>query len=118
MPVAKKPEARVVSEVCSMCGLDWARHGAKPTTETCIRLLASDLAAANERANRVPYSYPVPYPVYPRPFMSYPLVWSAAIGSANPPVYNICSSPGNINSASCSSSMPQLSSSVPHAVAA
>lgn len=40
----KKPEPVVVSEVCSLCGLAWGRHGDKPTAEKCIELLKADLA--------------------------------------------------------------------------
>lgn len=109
----KKPEARVVSEVCSMCGLDWKRHGRTPTTETCIRLLASDLAAANERANRVTINFPPV--IYPRPVQYYPPVWTLT-GTASPPPradITYCISQGNSSGAT-----PQLASSVPHPIAA
>ena len=28
----KKPKPVVVTTICSLCGLDWERHGAEPTT--------------------------------------------------------------------------------------
>ena len=41
MPVPKPVPTRVV---CSVCGLDWERHGEKPGYEICIKLLKADLA--------------------------------------------------------------------------
>ena len=40
----RKPEPKVEREVCTVCGLDWQAHGLKPTLETCIGLLKSELA--------------------------------------------------------------------------
>lgn len=62
-----KPTPVVVTEVCSMCGLDWQRHGDKPTTEDCIRLLKAELA-----------SRPVAVPFTVRPWWDYPQVtWTS-----------------------------------------
>jgi hypothetical protein len=39
-----KPEPKVTKRVCTLCGLDWGLHGAKPTVETCVELLKAELA--------------------------------------------------------------------------
>lgn len=76
----KRPTARVVAEVCSLCGLDWRRHGTNPTTDTCIRLLKADLAAASA-PRPIPYVQPIPYPMITyRPY--YVQQWST--GTARP----------------------------------
>jgi len=63
------PQPRVVSEVCSLCGLDWKRHGKQPTTETCIELLLAEVRSLNAALAVRPVSIPAPYPVpYPRPY--------------------------------------------------
>lgn len=46
-----QPKAVVKSKVCSECGLDWARHGAKPTLDDCVKLLKADLAKRPSYAN-------------------------------------------------------------------
>lgn len=59
-----RPTPVITSEVCSVCGLDWARHGDKPTAKTCIDLLRIDLASARvAQANR-PFVQPIPYLPY------------------------------------------------------
>lgn len=65
-----KPEPRVTSRVCSLCGLDWKRHGKAPTTETCIQLLLGEVRALNAQLAHRPaiITIPRPYPVYPQPF--------------------------------------------------
>lgn len=71
------PAPVVVTTVCSMCGLDWERHGADPTTEDCIRLLKAELA---RRPVTIPVMQPVPYPQpYPVPRWPYPRgpIWSS-----------------------------------------
>lgn len=72
--MARKPTPKVVSEVCSLCGLDWQLHGENPTTETCIGLLLDEVRSLNARLRHRPYSQPVvPFiPVYPRPYPVYP----------------------------------------------
>lgn len=50
----KKPTARVVSEVCSLCGLDWKRHGDAPTVETCVELLLAEVRALNAQVAHRP----------------------------------------------------------------
>lgn len=57
----QKPTPVPVSTVCSVCGLDWERHGAEPSIETCVRLLREELAT---RPSRVvtPNTYPGVYP--------------------------------------------------------
>lgn len=57
---AAAPSPVPVVTVCSVCGLDWASHGADPTTEDCIRLLKAELA---RRPVTVPIPMPTPYPV-------------------------------------------------------
>jgi hypothetical protein len=52
------PKPEVVQTVCSMCGLDWARHKKAATAEECIRLLKDDLAGAEIRAAQRPWQYP------------------------------------------------------------
>lgn len=65
-----KPEPRVTSRVCSLCGLDWKRHGKAPTTETCIKLLRGEVRALNSQLPHRPaiVTIPRPYPAYPQPF--------------------------------------------------
>lgn len=41
-----KPAPKVEKEVCTVCGLDWKRHGKEPTLEMCVELLKADLVAA------------------------------------------------------------------------
>src|SRR5208282_2469717 len=60
----RKPEPIAVETVCSVCGLDWKRHGKNPTTDDCIRLLKQELL---NRPLTKPYPYPVPVPVSPYP---------------------------------------------------
>lgn len=38
-----KPEPINKHIVCSMCGLDWEQHGAKPTLEKCVELLKAEV---------------------------------------------------------------------------
>jgi hypothetical protein len=80
-----KPESRIVSEVCSLCGLDWKRHGKAPTSEKCVELLLEEILSLNAQLAHRPYVQPLPYPVpYPTvpwrpPFYSGPY-WSTAVG--------------------------------------
>lgn len=64
------PKPRIVKEVCSVCGLDWRRHGKEPTLETCVRPLLDEVRdkerALAARPLVVDRSYP--YPVSPRPY--------------------------------------------------
>jgi hypothetical protein len=39
-----KPEPKPLQIVCSCCGLDWEKHGAKPTLAKCVELLKAELA--------------------------------------------------------------------------
>ena len=109
MAAKRKPEPRVVSEVCSLCGLDWELHGKEPTTETCIELLLAEVRSLNAQLASRPYArpwpvpypqpYPVPYPIYPRPV--YPTItWSGAQSSTS----------GGVNLT------PQLSNTAPQPV--
>jgi hypothetical protein len=41
----KKPEPINKHIVCSLCGLDWEKHGANPTIEKCVGLLKAELAS-------------------------------------------------------------------------
>lgn len=76
-PRERKPQPRVVSEVCSLCGLDWKRHGKTPTTETCIELLLDEVRSLNARIAAQPISRPYPYPVpYPQPYPVPRYPWS------------------------------------------
>ena len=63
---AAQPMPKVVTEVCSLCGLDWNRHGTNPTSEKCISLLLDEVRSLNARLAvrpAIPYTYPLPYPV-------------------------------------------------------
>lgn len=77
-----KPEPKIVSEVCSLCGLDWDLHGKNPTSEVCVKLLLDEVSSLNARLAHRPISYhipyPAPYPVYPRPY--YPHWYSTTWG--------------------------------------
>jgi hypothetical protein len=74
-----KPEPKIVSEVCSLCGLDWKRHGKSPTTETCIGLLLDEVRALNARLAHQPIFKPLPYPVpYVRPYQPF---WQTTWGN-------------------------------------
>jgi len=103
------PKPRVVSEVCSLCGLDWKLHGKKPTTETCIKLLLDEVSALNAQlAVRRPYSFPVPYPQpYPVPIRPWYPYWSGTYLS------NISGGQTQINYASHT---PQVSNATPKAL--
>lgn len=74
--VAPKPEPVAVQTICSMCGLDWKRHGRNPTTEDCIRLLKQELASRPVTPTVAPYvpvPYPYPVPVPRRPYYGEPM---------------------------------------------
>jgi hypothetical protein len=43
-----KPEPVVVSEVCSICGEDWAKHPEKATVLDCVEIL-------KRKASRTPF---------------------------------------------------------------
>ena len=66
----KKPEPVVTSQACSLCGLDWNRHGDKPTAETCITLLRADLAARPIAPYWLPSTWE-PKPWWQNPIISY-----------------------------------------------
>lgn len=80
-----KPEPVNKHVICSACGLDWNRHGAKPTLATCVKLLKDDLALANARQ---PVVYPyIPYTPPLRPTWPwYQSTTSASSTTAQPPV--------------------------------
>lgn len=72
----KTPTPKHVETICSVCGLDWKRHGKAPTLETCVELLKKELAAKPAPVQPIPMPYPVPYPIspqpYPRPYRPWP----------------------------------------------
>jgi hypothetical protein len=72
--VSAKPQPRVITEVCSLCGLDWKRHGKEPTSDKCIELLLQEVRSLNAQLASRPYVQPIPYPLpyLPRP---YPRPW-------------------------------------------
>lgn len=39
-----KPEPVVTTRWCSICHLDWDKHGDDPTIETCVKLLLFEVA--------------------------------------------------------------------------
>ena len=77
-----KPHARVVSEVCSLCGLDWKRHSKEPTAEGCVKLLLDEVRSLHAQIATRPLivNNPVPMPYYPRTY--YPL-WYTSGASAS-----------------------------------
>ena len=106
--MSSKPTPVVVTEVCSLCGLDWRRHGKNPTSEKCIELLLAEVRALNAQLAVRPISYPVPYPQpYPVPYPVRP-VW---------PSYPMWRTTGQPYS-STASNMPTLSSTAPRAISA
>lgn len=66
MAMNLKPHPIVVSQVCSLCGLDWPRHGDSPTGKTCIDLLKADLQTARVQLAHRPFVQPIPYVPWPR----------------------------------------------------
>ena len=46
----KKPEPINKHIVCSACGLEWEKHGEKPTLEKCVELLKAELATRSTAA--------------------------------------------------------------------
>jgi hypothetical protein len=40
----RKPQPVNKTVVCSICGLDWEKHGKAPTMEKCVALLKAELA--------------------------------------------------------------------------
>ncbi|MGH2835771.1 MAG: hypothetical protein ACRDUT_00020 [Mycobacterium sp.] len=51
--MSSKPTPVVVSEVCSLCGLDWRRHGKNQTSEKCIELLLAEVRALNAQGYEI-----------------------------------------------------------------
>lgn len=97
-----KPEPRVISEVCSLCGLDWKRHGKSPTSEKCVSLLLDEVRALNAQlASRpaVPWVMPHPYPVPYRPFSPW---WQNTWGGKYTYASNVTSHVPQIKSATMS----------------
>lgn len=110
MPRARKPTPRVVTEVCSICGLDWSLHGDEPTTETCVELLLHEVQQLNRqlaaRPIVQPISYPVPVPS-PRPWpVPYRPTWPWWSGGGT----------WSVAQSNTTSHMPRLSSAVPFAL--
>lgn len=110
MPRQRKPEPQVVSTICSLCGLDWERHGAEPTSETCIELLLGEVRSLNAQLAARPivqpigYPLPVPYPrTYPVPYYRSPWWWNNS-GTTITTAYNT------------TANTPRLSSAVPFAL--
>lgn len=68
-----KPEPVPVETVCSVCKLDWDRHGDNPTLEICIELLKADLAV------KPPKQY-----VYPERWWPYERKWQWPAPRVNP----------------------------------
>lgn len=102
----RKPTPKVVSEVCSLCGLDWNLHGANPTTETCIKLLLGEVRSLNARLAHRPIVQPINIPVWPRPW---PRPWPSG------PYW---SSGGGSSHGNYSSNMPTMSGATPRALTA
>lgn len=75
MAMNLEPHPIVVSQVCSLCGLDWPRHGDSPTGKTCIDLLKADLQTARVQLAHRPFVQPIPYAPYPH------IPWGRQLGS-------------------------------------
>lgn len=71
------PKPVVVTTICSLCGLDWERHGAEPTTEDCIRLLKAELASRPMPTLVIRDRYP-----YVQPWIAPSPWWSGSVRSA------------------------------------
>lgn len=87
-----KPHPVVVSQECSVCGLEWSRHGDSPTAKTCIDLLRADVSAARIQLANRPYAQPItllPFVPVPRtrPYGPY---W----GGGNGTTWNVTSGTG------------------------
>ncbi len=74
-----KPKPKVVSEVCTLCGLDWKLHGTEPTAETCVKLLLDEVRSLNSQLAHRPLFRPYPYTIpvgipqpYPVPYHPHP----------------------------------------------
>ena len=106
-----QPKPVIVSQVCSMCGLDWERHGEKPTTEDCIRLLKAELASRPVTIT-IPSVYP--YPVVPgaAPYPWWYTIWNGNSNTLNDGHSVICTN------TTSSVLAPALASSTPEPVAA
>ena len=87
----RKPTPKVVSEVCSLCGLDWELHGASPTTETCIKLLLDEVSSLNARLAHRPIVQPISFPMYPAPY-SRPWPYGPYYGNTRSGTVNVSSS--------------------------
>ena len=66
----QKPEAVPAALKCSVCGLDWRKHGSKPTLEKCVELLKAEKARPNFEKEWVVQSKPFatlaePFPIEP-----------------------------------------------------
>lgn len=91
--MAKKPSPRVVTEVCSLCGLDWKRHGTVPTSDKCVELLLAEVRSLNDQLASRPYAQPYPiYPVNPYPYRpwygTFGNGWQTiTVGSSTPGVF-------------------------------
>lgn len=105
------PKPVVTARVCSLCGLDWKRHGKNPTADKCIELLLAEVRSLNAQlaVRPIPYAQPWPIP-YPRP---YPV----PILPARPyPIYPTWSS-GAVSASSANATLPSAALAQPRAIA-
>jgi hypothetical protein len=49
--MSTKPTAVASAHVCSKCGLDWERHGKRPTLATCVGLLRMEVTRLRNGPN-------------------------------------------------------------------
>lgn len=54
-----KPSPIASAHVCSACGLDWKRHGDKPSLSKCVELLKADLTRARRPSYEATGVYPI-----------------------------------------------------------
>jgi hypothetical protein len=53
-----KLEPQPLNIVCSACGLDWEKHGKKPTPADCIKLFKAELAKRPTHLSMSAATYP------------------------------------------------------------
>lgn len=104
---AAVPKPKIVSQVCSVCGLDWELHGEEPTTETCVKLLLDEVAVANKALAASRNIYP---PVIVQPYRTYYPQWYTQWGglsSGGSITYG-----GAINATSSTSALSNVTNSI------
>lgn len=76
-----KPRAKVVAQVCTLCGLDWELHGPDPDAAGCVKLLLDEVARLRLTQLTRPAVIGYPVPVKPWPVPYYPQ-WYSQLASS------------------------------------